>query len=153
MFTIKPLRMNDCQAAGEIVGRNPLWRDRYIYSAEQAARDLLYATSHGDFVIGAFDGDLKGLAWVLPKGAFGRSPYLRLIAVDTSTQSSGTGAALLQAAEKEFAGKAKHFFLLVSDFNDRAQKFYARSGYKKVGELPDFVLPGTAEDLWMKVIG
>jgi len=143
--------MTDCEAAGRIVGKNALWRDRYHYTADQAARDLLYGTSHGDFVIGAFDGaTLVGLAWVLPTGAFGRSPYLRLLAIDPDAQRAGAGAALLTHAEANAAKGAKHFFLLVSDFNDRAQAFYQRAGYTPVGALPDFVLPGVAEQLWMK---
>jgi len=146
--------MTDCEPAGRIVGKNALWRDRYHYSADQAARDLLYGTSHGDFVVGAFSGgDLVGVAWILPKGAFGRSPYLRLLAVDPDAQSAGAGHALLAHAEVNAVKGAKHFFLLVSDFNERAQSFYRREGYGPVGALPDFVLPGVAEQLWMKKLG
>jgi ribosomal protein S18 acetylase RimI-like enzyme len=152
MLDVRPLRMTECDAAGAIVGKNALWRDRYHYSADQAARDLLYATSHGDFVVGAFAPALVGIAWVLPKGAFGRSPYLRLLAVDPEAQSAGAGLALLAHAEANAAKGARHFFLLVSDFNDRAQAFYRQAGYAPVGSLPDFVLPSVAEQLWMKVL-
>lgn len=146
--------MTECEAAGKIVGKNALWRDRYHYTADQAARDLLYGTSHGDFVVGAFEGaTLVGIAWILPKGAFGRSPYLRMLAVDPEAQSAGAGAALLTHAERNAVKGAKHFFLLVSDFNERAQAFYKRQGYAPVGALPEFVLPDVAEQLWMKKLG
>ena len=84
---IRALRMTDCQAAADIVGQNVLWRDRYSYTVEKAARDLLYATSHGDYVLGAFNDKLVGFAWIHPHGGFGRSPYLRLIAVSPDAQS------------------------------------------------------------------
>jgi hypothetical protein len=39
---------------------------------------------------------------------------------------------------------------MVSDFNTRAQQFYASRGYKQVGNVPAFVLPDVAEQIWMK---
>ena len=119
---------------------------------EKAARDLLYATSHGDYVLGAFTPKLEGFAWILPHGGFGRSPYLRLIGVNPHTQSQGVGKALLDAAEAHFARDAKHMFLMVSDFNERAQAFYKGRGYAQVGAVPGFVLPDVAEQIWMKKI-
>lgn len=149
---LRPLRMTDCQPAAEIVGANAIWRERYNYTIEAAARDLLYATSHGDYVLGAFDKEILGFAWILPKGGFGRSPYLRLIAVSPKTQSNGVGKALLDHAEREWAATAKHLFLMVSDFNTRAQAFYSARGYAKVGLVPSFVLRDVDEELWMKTL-
>lgn len=148
---VRPLTMTDCEAAGAIVGKHALWRDRYGYDAEAAGRDLLYAVSHGDTVFGAFENStLCGFAWFIEKGAFARSPYLRLIAVDPTAQSRGIGAALLTAGEDKFRAKSKFLFLLVSDFNDRGQKFYREQGYEQMGALPNFVLEGTAELLFGK---
>ncbi len=147
---LRALRMSDCQRAAEIVDEIPLWRDTYGYRADTCARDLLYATSHGDYLLGAFEPGLCGFCWILPHGGFGRSPYLRLIAVSPSAQSRGTGARLLDAAEQEFAPRAKHLFLMVSDFNDRAQKFYAARGYTQVGAVPGYVLPKVTEQIWCK---
>ena len=148
---MRALTMTDCEAAGAIVGKNALWRDRYGYDAEAAGRDLLYAVTHGDTVLGAFAGaTLCGFAWFIERGAFARSPYLRLIAVDPTVKSRGVGAALLTAGEDKFRAKSKHLFLLVSDFNARGQKFYGEQGYQQVGALPDFVLPGVSELLFMK---
>ncbi|MCC6809248.1 MAG: GNAT family N-acetyltransferase [Deltaproteobacteria bacterium] len=149
---LRELRMNDCQSAGEIVGQNAIWRDTYHYSAEAAARDLLYGASHGDYVLGAFDKTLIGFAWILPKGGFGRSPYLRLIAVSPNAQSRGIGAQLLDRAEADFKKTAKHLFLMVSDFNARAQAFYAARGYNRVGNVPGFVLATVDEQVWMKTL-
>lgn len=149
---LRPLRMADCEAAGAIVAANPIWRDRYNYQADACARDLLYATSHGDYVLGAFDKGLLGFAWLLPKGGFGRSPYLRLIAVAPSAQGGGVGARLLDEAEAHFAKSARHLFLMVSDFNTRAQQFYTQRGYAMVGQVPAFVLPDVAEQIWMKTL-
>lgn len=150
---LRPLRLTDCEAAGAIVGDNPLWRDHYHYTSDKAARDLLYAASHGDYVLGAFDRQtLAGFVWIVPKAGFGRSPYLRLIAVAPSAQSRGVGAELLDHAEAHFAKDARHLFLLVSDFNARAQEFYQGRGFQKLGAIPDFVLPGIGEQIWVKLL-
>lgn len=150
---IRAMKMSDCEAAGAIVGRNSLWRDRYGYDAEAAGRDLLYAVSHGDVVLGAFVGEqLQGFAWFVEKGAFARSPYLRLIAVDPAAQGQSLGEQLLQAGEQRFAAKSKYLFLLVSDFNERGQKFYRANGYQPCGALPGFVLPDVSELLFWKTL-
>ncbi|MHB8420501.1 MAG: GNAT family N-acetyltransferase, partial [Myxococcales bacterium] len=88
-----------------------------------------------------------GLAWVLRRGTFGRSPYLKLLAVAEGSRGQGVGAALLAAAEAVGGGLT----LLVSDFNTAAQAFYRRQGYAQVGALPDFVLPGVTELILRKV--
>ena len=63
--------------------------------------------------------------------ASARIPYLKLLAVgEGRTRSKGVGAALLQS------GPSKHgdlVLLLVSDFNRRAQRFYAAPGYTGAG--------------------
>jgi GNAT superfamily N-acetyltransferase len=76
--------------------------------------------------------------------------YLRLLAVLEGAQGGGAGAALLAAFEAEVAKASAHAFLLVSDFNGGAQRFYLRHGYARVGALPGLVLPDVAELLFWK---
>ncbi|MHB1844856.1 MAG: GNAT family N-acetyltransferase [Deltaproteobacteria bacterium] len=125
----------------------PLWR-RYGYGRERCAQDLSEALERGGDAL--FCAELEqtpvGLAWVLPRGAFGRSPYLRLIAVAESARGKGIGALLLREAER-LTGE---LFLLVSEFNAEARRFYAREGYVQVGALPGFVLPDVTELLLRK---
>jgi ribosomal protein S18 acetylase RimI-like enzyme len=147
---LKPLARADCAAAAAIVAAQPLWNARYRYPAERAESDLAAAIERGDLVLGAFDGGaLSGFAWCLPLGAFGRFPYLRLLAVDGSAQGGGVGAKLLSAAEAHFA-PARQMLLMVSAFNEGAQRFYARQGYRQVGNCPDYLVDGIDEQIWMK---
>ena len=85
-----------------------------------------------------------------PKGAFGSSPYLKLIAVDSSIRSTGVGSALLAEFEKRTSGTGRPWLLLVSDFNTRAIAFYERHGYKEAGRLLDFAVQGVAEIIMIK---
>jgi len=41
-------------------------------------------------------------------------------------------------------------FLLVSDFNKRAQKFYKNLGYMEVGRIPDYIKEGITELIYFK---
>ncbi len=83
----------------------------------------------------------------------GSSPgrwHLRLIALAEGAQGGGAGAALLAAYEAEVARASRHAFLLVSDFNTPAQRFYEKHGYARVGALPGLVLPEIAELVYWK---
>jgi ribosomal protein S18 acetylase RimI-like enzyme len=151
-LAIRPMEPQEADAAGKIVAANPLWHERYQYPAERASRELIEAISRGDTVISAHTGSVRaviGFAWVLPKGAFGRFPYLRLLAVAPWSQKSGVGAKLLAEAEARHKS-ARQMLLMVSDFNEGAQRFYKRCGYQQVGSCPDFLIDGIAEQLWMK---
>jgi [ribosomal protein S18]-alanine N-acetyltransferase len=78
------------------------------------------------------------------------SAYLAAIAVAPSWRSRGTGAALLEHCERQAALTSRHFFLCVSSFNMRAQAFYARHGYRQVGQFDDYVIDGASELLMYK---
>jgi ribosomal protein S18 acetylase RimI-like enzyme len=149
---IKPLAESDCAAAAAIVVANPLWTERYRYPEEKVLGELREALARGDLILGAYGLELAGFAWVIPRGAFGRYPYLRLLAVSPAAQSRGLGAQLLKAAEQQCAG-ARQLLLMVSDFNQGAQRFYQRCGYQQVGSCPDYALDGIAEQIWMKRLG
>ena len=128
-----------------MVASTPLWK-RYRYGERRCARDLRAALARGDRILVATDGGtVVGIAWVMPKGGFGRIPYLKLLAVSADARGRGVGAALLEASHR-----AGDLVLLVSDFNRRARRFYARLGYVRAGAIPDLVLPGVTELLLFK---
>ena len=93
---------------------------------------------------------IAGFIWVHLKGAFLVAPYLRFIAVDPKFQGMGVGRRLLREFEEQTKHLGKSFFLLVSDFNLEAQGFYGKQGYRKVGELADFAVPGVTEVIMLK---
>jgi GNAT superfamily N-acetyltransferase len=91
-----------------------------------------------------------GLCWFLREGTFANGAYLRTLAVAPGEQSRGTGAALLEAFENACGAPAGGWFLLASDFNDGAHRFYQRHGYAEVGRLPGFGKPGIVERVFWK---
>lgn len=83
-------------------------------------------------------------------GHFGRGGYLRLIALRPGHESRGVGRSLLSSVEETVRAAHRDLFLLTSDFNHGAQRFYERAGYLRVGALPDFVRAGITELLYWK---
>ena len=84
---------------------------------------------------------------MIARGAFGRSAYLRMIGAQPGYAGGGVGAALLAGAESTAGDQ---LFLLVSDFNADAQRFYLRHGYTQIGAIPGFVLPDVDELIFWK---
>ena len=106
--------------------------------------------SHPEYrlLIARVNGVRAGLVLLHPRG-FASSPYVAILAVAPEFRSRGIGSALLARAEIEFP-EARFLFLLVSSFNSRAQTLYERHGYKRVGEIPEYVIPGCSELMFAK---
>jgi ribosomal protein S18 acetylase RimI-like enzyme len=147
---VRPLAREEVPALAGALAALPLLV-RYGRDAPGLARALEAAHARGESLLVAEEGGaLRGLAWFLPSGTLALGGYLRLIAVVPGAEGRGTGLALLRAFEAETARHSAHAFLLVSDFNAGAIRFYEREGYVRVGPLPGLVLPGVAELLYWK---
>jgi ribosomal protein S18 acetylase RimI-like enzyme len=124
---------------------------RYGRDAPALARALEAARARGEGLLVAEEGGAaRGVAWFLTSGTLALGGYLRLIAVLPGASRKGTGVALLRAFEAETARVSPNAFLLVSDFNEGAIRFYEREGYARVGAMPGLVLPDVAEVLYWK---
>ena len=97
------------------------------------------------------DGTLLGLALLRRKFLFG--DYLELLVIAPSFTGQGFGQRLLTHIESLTFARAKNLFACVSDFNDGARAFYRRQGYKEIGPMPNFLIPGYAEILLRKTAG
>jgi ribosomal protein S18 acetylase RimI-like enzyme len=149
-MVIRPAADEDLPALAAGLGRLPLMI-RYGRDAPRLEGDLREALRRGDgLLVAAERARPAGLAWFAHRGTLAMGGYLRLMAVLPEAQARGVGSALLGAFEAEVAGASAHAFLLCSDFNLAARRFYERYGWAQVGALPDLVLPGVAELLFWK---
>ena len=125
---------------------------RYKTTASVLQRQLNEAAVSGELLLTVDHAQTPavGLAWIMPRGAFGRSAYLRLLGVHRDHAGDGLGSKLLHAAETHSAIANRDLFLLVSDFNTPAQRFYQRHGYTQVGTLPGYVVPDVTELIFWK---
>ena len=124
---------------------------RYGTSADRLASDLAAGLEGGQgLLIAEAEGRAVGFAWFLPVGAFGLGSYLKLIVLVPGEEGHGAGAVLLDEVERRAASRARSLFLLVSDWNDGARRFYAARGYQEVGRVPKLVKPDTDEIICYK---
>lgn len=151
-ISIRPMERDDVTGVAAWMVCIPLWQ-RYGLQQERAAAQLEQGLAVGDLLLVADvepEGRARGFVWCLMRGAFGLSPYIRLIGVAPGRSGSGIGGRLLDEVERRVAGSNRDLFLLVSDFNVDARRFYERRGFQQIGELRDYVLPGVAEVLYRK---
>ena len=141
----RPAEAHELGALASFVRGHPLF-DRYGIEPASLERALSAGIEAGDAVLVAeADGRLRGFAWWSPRGAFARSPYLRLLIVAPDAVGRGVGSALMDAFEAAAFATAADVFLLVTHDNDAAQRFYLRRGYVEVGRLADYVRPAITE--------
>lgn len=95
------------------------------------------------------DGERCGMVLIHPKGLAG-SPYIKTIATDPGFRGSGAGLDMMHFAEEKYGQRTGHIALCVSSFNTRARAFYEKLGYRKVGELQDYLMPGASEWIMIK---
>ena len=148
--SIRPMIAGDIPILAAWMTETTLWR-RYGLTVERATANFEAALTGGDWLLTADGNDVaQGFAWAIPKGTFGRSPYLRLIGVHPDAVGSGIGAGLLGAIERMAVEVSNDLFLLVSDFNRDAQRFYQKHGYQEIGSIPGYVLPDVTELIFRK---
>ena len=123
----------------------------YFSPKERALAFLREGLTKGEVYV-ALDSndDCLGYLWFTLDGAFSRFPYLRNIAIKKEHRGKGIGKQLLSFFEEKGFNATTRVFLLVSNFNTKAQKFYQEMGYQEVGRIPDLVRQGVTEHIMMK---
>jgi len=148
---IGPAGDADLPALAGLMAASPLLA-RYGASRSGALAALEAARRAGDLLLVAREPATPavGLAWVIPSRILTGAAYLRLLLVAESRQRAGTGGRLLDAAERAARAVANHMVLLVTADNTAARRFYARHGYRHVGDLPGLAAPHLDEALYHK---
>ena len=147
---IRAIQKEDIPALAQMMATTALWQ-RYNVTEESAAQRLQSGMDQGATILVAeIDQTPLGFVWYVTSGAFNRSGYIMLIGVEQSARSTGVGRALMREAETIMFEKVNDVFLLVSDFNTDAQKFYQRLGYEQIGVIRDYVIEGINELIFRK---
>src|SRR6267142_206397 len=79
--------------------------------------------------------------------------YIQSICVAPGNRASGIGRLLMAHAETRIFRDTPNVFLMVSDFNAAARRFYERLGYRTIGEIPEYLVAGRSEILMRKTRG
>ncbi len=149
-LNIRLMTLADIPACAQWIAETPLWQRYHV--TEPSIGERLRAGLGGGATIYVAEhaGEVLGFLWLVERGAFARSDYVQLMGVRPSERGRGVGRALLELAESKSEAKGRALFLLVSDFNTDAQRFYQRLGFRAVGQLVDYVVPGVTELIYYK---
>jgi ribosomal protein S18 acetylase RimI-like enzyme len=147
---LRPMQPADILPCARLMAQSPLWQRYAVTEASAAGRFEQGLSRLAMIVVAEQDGAIAGFIWCEPRGAFARSGYIVLIGVQPDLRSQGVGQALMAHAEGELFSVVDDIFLLVSDFNQGAQRFYQRLGYRQVGSIPDYVVLGVTELIYHK---
>jgi len=150
---IRPIAPADVDACAAIMVALPLWAQYGITPA--AARAVFDEALSGPARVQVAEdgGRVVGFVEYFLRGTFGHSGYIRAIGVAPDAQGRGIGARLMDAAEAEIFRTGPNVFLLVTGTNTRAQRFYERRGYCRIGEIPSYARAGLTEVLYRKSLG
>ncbi len=147
---IRDMRAADRDAVIEILTSSDPWK-RLGFTASDWLRIFAPLPAGRDTFVLEVKETVVGIAVVRRKFLFG--DYLELLGIAPSAIGQGLGSRLLSHVESLTFAKAKNLFACVSDFNDAARAFYRRQGYKEIGPMPNFLIPGYAEILLRKTAG
>lgn len=149
--TVRPATEKDLASLAPRLAPLPLFT-AYGMDAARLQKRWTEGLGRGDGLLVAEEhGQLLGMCWYLQRGVFGIGGYLRTIAIAPKAQGKGVGLQLLQAFEAGCQQPSGGWFLLTSDFNEGAQRFYKRHGYTEVGRLPPgFASPTIGEIIFWK---
>jgi ribosomal protein S18 acetylase RimI-like enzyme len=153
VVTVRPLGPADVEACAAIMSDLALWREYGVTIRE--ARDTFAAALRGAAQVQVAEDGTRVVGFVeyLARGTFGHSGYVWAVGVAADAQGRGVGGRLMDAAEAEIFKAGPNVFLLVNASNPGAQRFYERRGYRRVGELTDYMRPGLTEILYRKTLG
>lgn len=97
------------------------------------------------------DGRISGFVVLDLRGSF--PGYIQTVCVRPDARARGHGTRLIAWAEERIFRESPNVFMCVSTFNPDARRLYERLGYRVVGELSDYLVPGHGEILLRKSRG
>ena len=135
----------DCEWAARLMAGSDPWV-RFSRTVPECAA-FLAPGEHSQLLIARERATRIGylLAWPFE---FAETAYLASIAIAPAHRGRGAGRAMVAHFERRYSPPARHAFLSVSAFNDRARGLYERIGYGVIARIPKF-LRGRGDDLIM----
>lgn len=148
--SIRPMRPDDREVVIQLLADSDPWKTLGYDHRDWSRIFCPIPQGRESFV--ALAGDrIAGIAIVRQKFLLG--DYLELLGVAGWARHRGTGRQLLAHVEALVFARTKNLFACVSDFNTGARDFYRKQGYREIGPMPNFLVPGSAEILLRKTAG
>jgi GNAT superfamily N-acetyltransferase len=79
-----------------------------------------------------------------------RGPYIELLGITADYQNLRLGSEIMAFVEQEARLLSHNLWVVTSEFNVKARRFYQRHGFQEISHLPGLVKPGYVEILLRK---
>jgi len=147
---IREATKSDLDILARLISEDIAWK-RYGIDYHVALQ--LISMAEDKFYVAENEQDIIGFCALRLNGVGNIGAYIRMIVVAEPFRGQGVGKRLLDNVWKITIEHIPNIFLVCSTDNVRAQKFYEREGFKKVGVLEGLVVPGHNEILYWKTAG
>src|SRR5215831_9752039 len=148
-ITIRPLKgREEAETCARVMSSSEPWvtlRRTYAHAINTLTNP------NREILLALVEDTISGFIVINMGGPF--AGYIQTICVFPECRDQGVGRALLKFAEKRIFRETPNVFLCVSSFNTDARRFYEQLGYKRVGEIEDYVVEGHSEFLMRKTLG
>ncbi len=136
----------------EAIFRESSIQERYFEGNSTLSRSLQQAAELGELFLGKNEeGRVVAIMRSTDKGFCSIYPYIKLLGVDPDFRGKGVGSFMFDQIEERARQKgSRRITLMVSDFNERAEKAYVKRGYRRLCAIPDCVKMGIEEHLMIK---
>ena len=151
---IQPLSTDaEAWACAELMASSDPWRrlGRTLEESYRIVRDPAREVYVALEPSAAGNPRVAGFIVVIMQGAF--VGYIQTVAVRPESRGRGLGSAIIAFAEQRIFRDEPNVFICASSFNPGAQRLYERLGYRRIGELTDFMVAGHSEILLRKTTG
>ncbi|MDA8211848.1 MAG: GNAT family N-acetyltransferase [Clostridia bacterium] len=141
---------NDFPVLARIISTTEAWT---CYGIDYNQALGLFENMEDSIILAEKANQVTGFITLRPNGVGNIGAYIRMVAVAEPFRCQGIGNKLIDYAANLAFQQIPNLFLICSVENTKAQRFYERVGFKKVGILSDLVVTGHDEILYRKTGG
>ncbi len=148
-LVLQPLEQDQCQQAGEMLASISPWVN-ISYPAKLLTGYLSLEDPAAYKYAVLFRGELAGVICV--RFPWLKGPYLELLGLFPAFQNSGIGTSIMKWFEECGRQGSRNLWLVASDFNGDAIRFYQRHGFEELSLLEDLSENGVHDVLMRKAL-
>lgn len=147
---IRATLSSDIPHIAKILSTSDAWT---CYGITYEIAKQLLETMPDDSFVAVIDNDIVGFITLRIDGVGNIGSYIRMVVVAEPYRGKSIGSKLVEYISNIAFQKTQNLFLICSEGNDMARRFYEKIGFTQVGVLTDLVVKGHHEILYRKTTG
>jgi ribosomal protein S18 acetylase RimI-like enzyme len=141
---------SDIDQLAHIISSSEAWT---CYGIDHNLALKLFQQMQDTIYVAELNHQLAGFVTLRTDGVGNIGAYIRMLAVISAFRGRGIGARLIEYVSQIAAQNIPNLFLICSFDNIRAQSFYERNGFERVGIIKDLAVSNHDEIFYRKCLG